>query len=61
MTTTGAKVRLEADVVFFDIEGMGHAWPVHESKGPGAGYTAEYGEVDYIEEALLFFSDHPMP
>ncbi|MEA3510824.1 MAG: hypothetical protein U9R51_05255, partial [Actinomycetota bacterium] len=42
----------EADVVFYDIEGMGHAWPVHESKGPGAGYTAEYEEVDYLEEAL---------
>lgn len=47
--------------MFYDIEGMGHAWPVHESKGPGAGYTAEYEEVDYLEEALLFFSDHPMP
>lgn len=51
----------EADVVFFDIEGMGHMWPLHEAKGPAAGYVAEYDEVDYLEAALQFFADHPLP
>ncbi|MEA3509894.1 MAG: hypothetical protein U9R51_00525 [Actinomycetota bacterium] len=51
----------EADVVFYDIEGMGHHWPMHEAKGPGAGYVAVYEEVDYLEEALKFFEEHPLP
>ena len=51
----------EADVVFYDIEGMGHAWPLHEAKGPAAGYVEEYEEVDYLEEAFAFFAEHPMP
>lgn len=50
----------EADVVFYDIEGMGHFWPLHEAMGPAAGYVAEYEEVDYLEEALAFFADHPL-
>ena len=51
----------QADVMLYDISTLGHAWPVHESKGPGAAYTAEYEEVDYLEEALIFFADNPMP
>jgi len=51
----------QADVILFDIDTMSHAWPVHESKGPGAGWTAEYEEVDYLEEALLFFANNPLP
>lgn len=51
----------EADIVFYDIEGMGHAWPLHEAKGPGAALVAEYDEVDYLEEAHAFFADHPLP
>ena len=51
----------EADVVSCDIEGMGHAWPMHESTGPGAGYTAEYEGVDYLEETIQFFSEYPTP
>lgn len=51
----------EADILFYDIEGMGHAWPMHEAKGPGAGFVAEYDEVDYLEEAFRFFAEHPMP
>jgi hypothetical protein len=51
----------QAEVVLYDIATLGHALPVHESKGPGAAYTAEYEEVDYLEEALLFFADKPMP
>jgi polyhydroxybutyrate depolymerase len=51
----------EADVVFYDIEGMGHVWPVHELKAPGGTYAAEYEEVDYLEETLRFFAEHPLP
>lgn len=51
----------EADIVYFDIEGMGHAWPMHEAIGPGARFVAEYAEVDYLEEAFRFFADHPLP
>jgi poly(3-hydroxybutyrate) depolymerase len=51
----------QADVVLFDIDTLGHAWPVHESKGPGAAFTAEYEEVDYLEEALRFFANNPLP
>lgn len=51
----------EADIVFYDIEGMGHLWPMHEAIGPGAGWMAEYAEVDYLDEVLQFFADHPMP
>lgn len=49
-----------ADVLFYDIESMGHAWPLHEAKGPGAAYVAEYEEVDYLDEAMKFFADHPL-
>lgn len=51
----------EADVVFYDIEGMGHVWPMNEAKGPGAQWVAEYEEVDYLEDTLQFFADHPLP
>lgn len=51
----------QADVILYDIDTMGHAWPVHESKGAGAAYTAEYEEVDYLEESLRFFADNPLP
>lgn len=51
----------EADIVFYDIEGMGHVWPLHEAKGPAAVWVAAYEEVDYLEEAYSFFADHPLP
>jgi poly(3-hydroxybutyrate) depolymerase len=51
----------EADVLFYDIEGMGHKWPLHEAKGPASAYIAEYEEVDYLEEAIQFFAEHPLP
>jgi poly(3-hydroxybutyrate) depolymerase len=50
-----------ADILFYDIEGMGHQWPMHEAKGPAAAWIAEYTEVDYFEEAYKFFADHPLP
>jgi poly(3-hydroxybutyrate) depolymerase len=50
-----------ADVVFYDIETMAHAWPLHEAIGPGAHLVAQYAEVDYLDETLRFFSDHPLP
>ena len=49
------------DIVFYDIEGMGHVWPLHEAKGSGAAFVAVYDEVDYLEAAYTFFADHPMP
>ena len=51
----------DADVLFYDIEGMDHAWPLHEAKGPGAALIAEYAEVDYLDEAIRFFAEHPLP
>ena len=51
----------EADVVFYDIEGMGHVWPVHEAIGPIDAYVAEYEEVDYLQDTLRFFAEHPLP
>jgi len=51
----------DADVLFYDIEGMGHAYPLHEAKGPAAGYVAEYEEVDYLEEVYEFSTQHPLP
>lgn len=51
-----------ADILVYDIEGMGHRWPLHETKGPAAqGWFAQYDEVDYYEEAYKFFADHPLP
>ena len=50
-----------SDVLFYDIEGMSHAWPLHEAVGPGAQFIAEYAEVDYLDETMQFFSDHPLP
>jgi poly(3-hydroxybutyrate) depolymerase len=50
-----------AGILFYDIEGMGHAWPLHEARGPAAPWIAEYDEVDYYEEAYKFFADHPLP
>ena len=47
--------------MYYDIEGMGHVWPVHEILGPDAGYMAEYAEVDYLEDSRQFFADHPLP
>ena len=51
----------EADVLFYDIVGMGHAWPLHEAVGPGAELIAVYEEVDYLDEAVRFFTEHPLP
>jgi poly(3-hydroxybutyrate) depolymerase len=50
-----------ADILFYDIEGMAHTLPLHEAKGPAAVWITEYDEVDYLEEAYKFFFDHPMP
>lgn len=48
----------KADVVYYDIEGMGHQWPMHEGVGP---WIAEYEEVDYLDEVSQFFAEHPLP
>lgn len=50
----------DADILFYDIEGMWHAWPLHEAKGLSAQWVAEYQEVDYLEEAFSFFAGHPL-
>jgi poly(3-hydroxybutyrate) depolymerase len=51
----------DADILFYDIEGAPHAFFLHEAKGPAADWVAEYEEVDYLEEAFAFFTEHPMP
>lgn len=50
----------DADVVFYDIEGMGRQWPVHKNT-TGTPWAAEYEEVDYLEDTLRFFAEHPLP
>lgn len=50
----------QGDIVFYDIEGMGHVWPMNEAIGPGATSVAEYEEVDYLDEAIAFFDSHPL-
>ena len=58
--TRRTYVNCNADIVFYDIEGMGHVWPMHEAKGPATAFVAEYDEVDYLEAAFEFFADHPL-
>lgn len=58
--TRKTYVNCDADIMFYDIEGMGHVWPMHEAKGPAVAFVAEYDEVDYLEAAFEFFSDHPL-
>ena len=52
----------EADVLFYDIAGLGHKAVLHECVGPVAEqYCEEYGELDEIDEAQRFFAEHPLP
>ena len=51
----------DGDVVFFDIEGVGHAFIFHECIGPAAGFCRAYAEVDQLDDALEFFEQHPLP
>ena len=52
----------EADVLFYDIEGLGHAAVAHECVGPYAEmYCKEYTELDEIDETQRFFAEHPLP
>jgi poly(3-hydroxybutyrate) depolymerase len=51
----------DGDVVFYDIEGVGHAFIFHECIGPAAGFCRAYAEVDQLDDALEFFEQHPMP
>jgi polyhydroxybutyrate depolymerase len=50
-----------ADILFYDIEGMGHTFPMHEPRGPAAALAEEYEELDFLEAALQFFAEHPLP
>jgi polyhydroxybutyrate depolymerase len=50
----------EGDVIYYDIVGMGHVWPLHECTGPGAEYCAAYEELDYLDELIGFFDGHPL-
>lgn len=58
----------DAAVELFDIEGMGHVWPLHDclEETHPAGETAtfycsEHEEVDYLEDAFRFFQENPLP
>ena len=51
----------DGDLVFFDIEGVGHAFIFHECIGPAAGFCRAYAEVDQLDDALEFFEQHPLP
>jgi poly(3-hydroxybutyrate) depolymerase len=50
-------------VVFYDIEGLGHKWPMREPHGSlqAVGYAPQNDDVDYFEATYRFFADHPMP
>lgn len=50
-----------ADVLLYDIDGVGHAFIFRECIGPAAAWCREYAELDQLDEALLFFEDHPLP
>lgn len=50
----------DADVVFYDIQGMGHCFVTHEAKGPAAPFMCEYEEFDYLEGSYEFFAAHPL-
>jgi poly(3-hydroxybutyrate) depolymerase len=51
-----------ADVLFYDIEGLGHASVMHECRGPFAEtYCKEYEALDELDEAERFFAEHPLP
>lgn len=51
----------EADILFYDIQGMRHCFVFHEAKGPAAFFIFEYEEFDYLQDALAFFAGHPLP
>ena len=52
----------EADVLFYDIEGLGHKLVMHECVGPYAQqYCETYEELDQIDEGQRFFAEHPLP
>ena len=56
----------DAAVELFDIDGMGHVWPLHDCleethPGEASAYCSEYEEVDYLEDALRFFDENPLP
>jgi poly(3-hydroxybutyrate) depolymerase len=52
----------EADVLFYDIEGLGHKVAMHECVGPVAElYCEAYEELDQLDEAQRFFAEHPLP
>jgi poly(3-hydroxybutyrate) depolymerase len=51
----------EADVLFYDIEGLGHKLVMHECVGPyAARYCEQYDELDQIDEAQRFFAEHSL-
>lgn len=55
----------DAPVEFFDTEGMGHGWPLHDClydvRDPvETQLCMEYEEVDYLEAAFRFFDENPM-
>lgn len=51
----------KADILFYDIQGMDHCFVFHEAKGPAAVFVCEYEEFDYLQGALKFFAEHPLP
>lgn len=54
--------RCDADVVFYDLEGMGHAAPMKRCVGPAvdAGVCAEYADFDSFDVWNDFFAEHPL-
>jgi acetyl esterase/lipase len=49
-----------ADVLFYDVEGVGHGFIRHECIGPsGACFANEV--FDQLVEAERFFAEHPLP
>lgn len=54
----------DAAVELFDINGMGHLWPLHEclydTHELAEQWCDEYDEVDYLEAAFRFFDENQM-
>lgn len=60
---SGVRIRsyegCDADVLLYDIAGMGHELPMNDCSGLLG--CAKYAEVDTVEVFESFFSEHPMP
>jgi len=51
----------QADIVLYDVEGVGHGAVRHECLHPGFFFCYENEVFDLLREVELFFAEHPLP